>query len=109
MARERGGTFECEGVVDMTHDDFCESVEVDIGVGSMHSPCGCEDRARDRELEALRAKVEELEARIKVKKLELQKLDDAIDHARHIGLVMPTLGTAAKIGGIIGGDPEGAP
>lgn len=39
-----------------THDDFCERMEVDIGVGSMHSPCGCLERDRD----SLRAQLAEV-------------------------------------------------
>ena len=36
-----------------THDDHCESIAVDIGVGEMHSPCGCMERWYQCELNGL--------------------------------------------------------
>lgn len=41
-----------------THDDLCESVEVDIGVGDMHSPCSCRERALLKEIEDLKHDLE---------------------------------------------------
>jgi len=41
-----------------THDDFCERIEVDIGVGTQISPCHCDYRRIERENEALRKDAE---------------------------------------------------
>ena len=36
-----------------THDEHCERIEVDIGVGEMHSPCGCKERTYERRISQL--------------------------------------------------------
>ena len=38
------------------HDSLCESVFVDIGVGEMSSPCGCEVRWYQERVDALSAR-----------------------------------------------------
>ena len=52
---------------DKLHDDLCESIAVDIGVGEMHSPCSCEIRWYQRELSAERERKEQTPAQLYAK------------------------------------------
>ena len=46
------------------HDELCESIAVDIGVGDMHSPCGCTQRKCER----LTAELEEAKRELRLLK-----------------------------------------
>ena len=47
-----------------THDDLCEKIEVDIGVGNMYSPCSCLERNLRNQLSAAQKRIEELEGKL---------------------------------------------
>ncbi len=51
------------------HDDLCERIDVDIGVGSMSSPCGCKDREVMRLREALQLLYDEIADYIRINNL----------------------------------------
>lgn len=55
---------ESAGERSATHDDMCERIEVDIGVGTQVSPCYCDYRSLERELTAARQRIEGLEREV---------------------------------------------